>query len=48
MHAQLSANYRLIGHSLYRKSGNAFMHVAIVPVNRRLLHQAIAWFEAQE
>lgn len=48
MYIQLSSQYRKIGSSLYRKSGDAFIHCAIVPSRIKSLAAAVAWFESIE
>jgi hypothetical protein len=45
MKAQLSATYRKIGNSLYKKQGDAFIHCAIVPSKYRSLAKAVEWYE---
>jgi len=47
MYAQLSEQYRKIGQSLYQLRGDAFIHVAVVPVRIKGLAKAVAWYESQ-
>lgn len=46
MYSQLSEKYRMTGRSLYRRQGNAFIHVAIVPPGIKGLTRAVKWYEA--
>lgn len=48
MYIELGDKYRMQGRSLYLKSGDAFIHCAVVPARIRWLGAAIKWFEAQE
>lgn len=45
MYAQISENYRLVGRSLYKKSGDSFVHCAVVPSHIKGLKKAADWYE---
>lgn len=48
MYQQVKGDYRMIGRSLYRKQGGAFVHVAIVPPRVKGIDAAVAWYERGE
>lgn len=48
MFTQQKGDYRLEGNHLYKKQGNAFIHVMIVPPGVKGINKAIALYERGE
>ena len=48
MYQQDTEQYRMIGRSLFKRNGRAFIHVAVVPPQYKGVYAAIKWYENGE
>ena len=48
MYQQNTGQYRMIGRSLFKRNGRAFIHVAVVPPQYKGVYAAIEWYENGE